>query len=62
MSPEEEGFVVCQTTTLSFFRCGTAKAQSGPLISFLILPSARLMLRFARCSPEDRMFCLVEEE
>ena len=37
--------LVCQTTTLTLLRCGTAKAQSGPLISFLMLPSARLTLR-----------------
>ena len=34
-----------KTATLTLLLCGTANAQSGPLISFLILPSARLKLR-----------------
>ena len=34
-----------KTATLTLLLCGTAKAQSGPLISFLLLPSARLKLR-----------------
>ena len=34
-----------KTATLTLLLCGTAKAQSGLLISFLILPSARLKLR-----------------